>query len=186
MGMVKNRCKNGDRYWVDVYVTPVLEHGTIRGYESVRVKASRDVIDRAERTYARLNEGLSAVPVWQRWWEEVQAYVLVVSCVFLVLLGGLYVLEKNSILHVALAFALSSFIATGSVKITKSKLNKVLQASRRVINDPLAAFIYTGRGDSAGEIMLAQLAQQARIRTTLGRFDESAKEWVDKSVQARE
>ena len=26
IGMVKNRCKNGDYYWVDAYATPILEH----------------------------------------------------------------------------------------------------------------------------------------------------------------
>src|SRR5690606_14271096 len=37
MGMVKIRCKNGDFYWVDAYVTPVQEHGQVVGYQSVRV-----------------------------------------------------------------------------------------------------------------------------------------------------
>lgn len=27
VGMVKNRCKNGDFYWVDAYVTPIVEGG---------------------------------------------------------------------------------------------------------------------------------------------------------------
>lgn len=27
MGLVKNRCKNGDYYWVDAYVTPMYEIG---------------------------------------------------------------------------------------------------------------------------------------------------------------
>lgn len=36
MGLVKNRCKNGDFYWVDAYVTPVTEGGKVIGYESVR------------------------------------------------------------------------------------------------------------------------------------------------------
>src|SRR5574338_459893 len=26
MGIVKNRCKNGDYYWVDAYVTPIHDH----------------------------------------------------------------------------------------------------------------------------------------------------------------
>ncbi len=29
MGIVKNRCKNGDFYWVDAYVTPMFEDGRI-------------------------------------------------------------------------------------------------------------------------------------------------------------
>ena len=40
MGIVKNRCKNGDHYWVDAYVTPIIENGQVTGYESVRVKPS--------------------------------------------------------------------------------------------------------------------------------------------------
>lgn len=39
MGIVQNRCKNGDHYWVDAYVTPTHHHGQISGYESVRTKA---------------------------------------------------------------------------------------------------------------------------------------------------
>lgn len=41
MGLVKNRSKNGDYYWVDAYVTPVTEHGKVIGYESVRSCPSR-------------------------------------------------------------------------------------------------------------------------------------------------
>ncbi|NWD89576.1 PAS domain-containing protein, partial [Pseudomonas sp. K5002] len=37
MGVVKNRCKNGNYYWVSAYVTPILEDGRLMGYESVRV-----------------------------------------------------------------------------------------------------------------------------------------------------
>lgn len=36
MGVVKNRSKNGDFYWVSAYVTPVYESGQICGFESVR------------------------------------------------------------------------------------------------------------------------------------------------------
>src|SRR5690606_30201847 len=38
MGIVKNRCKNGDHYWVNAYVVPMLENGKVIGYESVRSK----------------------------------------------------------------------------------------------------------------------------------------------------
>ncbi|HBS80947.1 MAG TPA: chemotaxis protein, partial [Pseudomonas sp.] len=29
MGVVKNRCKNGDFYWVSAYVTPILDDGKL-------------------------------------------------------------------------------------------------------------------------------------------------------------
>ena len=57
MGMVKNRCKNGDHYWVSAYVTPVFTNGQLIGYESVRTLPSRDLIRRAEQYYQEINSG---------------------------------------------------------------------------------------------------------------------------------
>ncbi|NOG32352.1 PAS domain-containing protein [Halomonas sp. TBZ9] len=56
-GLVKNRCKNGDHYWVEANVTPILEDGQCQGYTSVRVKPSDEDIQRAETCYRRLREG---------------------------------------------------------------------------------------------------------------------------------
>lgn len=53
--IVKNRAKNGDHYWVDATVTPVLENGIISGYMSVRKKAARRHIESAEKLFASLN-----------------------------------------------------------------------------------------------------------------------------------
>ncbi len=55
-GTVKNRCKSGDHYWVDAYVTPVYEDGKVIGYQSVRSKPKRVQVDAADRLYRKLNE----------------------------------------------------------------------------------------------------------------------------------
>ena len=54
MGVVKNRSKNGDHYWVRAYVTP-LPDGS--GYISVRSEASREEINAAQSLYARMQRG---------------------------------------------------------------------------------------------------------------------------------
>ncbi|MBI4742387.1 MAG: MCP four helix bundle domain-containing protein [Betaproteobacteria bacterium] len=51
MGIVKNRCKNGDHYWVKAYVTPLPGAS---GYISVRTEASREEIGAAQALYARM------------------------------------------------------------------------------------------------------------------------------------
>lgn len=56
-GLVKNRCKNGDHYWVDASVTPIIEDEQVVGYTSVRVQAARGAIEQAERAYAEIREG---------------------------------------------------------------------------------------------------------------------------------
>ncbi|SFC06209.1 methyl-accepting chemotaxis sensory transducer with Pas/Pac sensor [Polaromonas sp. OV174] len=55
-GLVKNRRKNGDYYWVEANVTPIMEAGKPRGYLSVRIKPSRTQIEQAEALYRRLDE----------------------------------------------------------------------------------------------------------------------------------
>ncbi len=57
MGMVKNRCKNGDHYWVSAYVTPVVRDGEVVEYQSVRTKPDRRLVERAEQTYAAVMAG---------------------------------------------------------------------------------------------------------------------------------
>ena len=56
-GMVKNRCKNGDFYWVDASVTPIEEKGSIIGYVSIRSKPSPTQIAEAELMYTRARAG---------------------------------------------------------------------------------------------------------------------------------
>src|SRR5574343_1564702 len=54
IGMIKNRCKNGDAYWVEAHVAPVWEHERIVGYMSRRHKASPARIAAAAEAYADL------------------------------------------------------------------------------------------------------------------------------------
>lgn len=53
-GLVKNRRKNGDFYWVRANATPMLDGEEITGYLSVRTSPSRDSIDAADRLYTRM------------------------------------------------------------------------------------------------------------------------------------
>lgn len=55
--MVKNRCKNGDHYWVDANVSPIIEQGAVTGYLSLRTRPSRDQVEAAERLYTMMREG---------------------------------------------------------------------------------------------------------------------------------
>jgi len=56
-GLVKNRRKNGDFYWVIGNATPLVENGNIVGYLSVRTKPSREMVDKVTPIYRQLLEG---------------------------------------------------------------------------------------------------------------------------------
>ena len=61
-GIVKNRCKNGDHYWVDALVVPVRQDNQTIGYMSVRTAPAREQIAAAEALYTRLNESGGSLP----------------------------------------------------------------------------------------------------------------------------
>jgi aerotaxis receptor len=56
-GMVKNRRKNGDFYWVVANVVPIRENGATVGYMSVRTRPAREQVKEAEALYRRIRAG---------------------------------------------------------------------------------------------------------------------------------
>jgi methyl-accepting chemotaxis protein len=56
VGYVKNRCKNGDFYWVEAHAAPIWEGDHVTGYMSVRYKPPRDKVEAAENAYRMFRE----------------------------------------------------------------------------------------------------------------------------------
>ncbi|WP_373017541.1 methyl-accepting chemotaxis protein [Thiomicrorhabdus sp.] len=55
--LVKNRCKNGDYYWVEANVSPIVEKGEVVGYMSVRRKISDEQKKAAQALYQQIAQG---------------------------------------------------------------------------------------------------------------------------------
>jgi len=62
VGLVKNRCKNGDYYWVTANVTPLYKDGRLIEYMSVRSMPSESEISQAEMLYKQLNSNEVTLP----------------------------------------------------------------------------------------------------------------------------
>lgn len=56
-GIVKNRRKNGDHYWVRANAVPMVREGRVTGYMSIRTRATDEEIAAVEPLYKALNEG---------------------------------------------------------------------------------------------------------------------------------
>ena len=68
-GIVKNRAKSGDHYWVKAFVVPIVESGQTVGYMSARSEPSRAEVNAAEALYQQINQGkagLGRKPLAQR------------------------------------------------------------------------------------------------------------------------
>ena len=58
-GIVKNRRKNGDHYWVRANAVPMVREGRVTGYMSIRTRATDEEIAAVEPLYKALDEGRS-------------------------------------------------------------------------------------------------------------------------------
>lgn len=56
-GLVKNRRKNGDFYWVVANATPLLDGTEVVGYLSVRTRPTREQVAAADGLYRQINAG---------------------------------------------------------------------------------------------------------------------------------
>ncbi len=77
-GQVKNRCKNGDFYWVEAFVVPLKKNGQIIGYQSVRTPAPSAKRSAAEAAYAAAGQkgslaktGRGSLSIQTRLWAAV-------------------------------------------------------------------------------------------------------------------
>lgn len=176
MGIIKNRTKNGDHYWVDGYVSPIMERGKMVGYESVRTKPTRERVERAERIYQRISNGQSIQD--GRLLNRMSIKIRFILChsIALMIAAGVSSLlfDASSVYSISatLFIAVTLFLIFSIWAL--APLKKAAEKARGEVNNPLMALIYTGRADEIGQIQLTAEFLKARLSTTLSRIRESA------------
>jgi len=182
MGIVKNRRKTGDHYWVNAYVTPILDQQRqVTGYESVRTKPSREQVQRAEALYARLNAGKSGVPRRNSWLPVLKKwlpFILVSQVGFLV--GASF---DHAIGFVAAAL-LSVPLGLAGLHWQQRGLRRLMQLAQETTSDPLIACMYTDSRGVEAQLEMAMLSQQAHLKTCLTRLQDTAVQLQGQAKQA--
>lgn len=167
MGLVKNRCKNGDYYWVDAYVTPITHNGKLVGYESVRSCPSRQDVERAAKLYRDINSGKSQKKSLPIALENLFLIVSIVSCLALFFMGYAE-LSEGVLLASVVIFAIWVSV---SKKKTLAALNNMLSQS---FSDELAVKSYTDETGDVGKLKVAILSQLAHLGTVITRIESAA------------
>ena len=109
-GLVKNRCKNGDYYWVKALASPIKVKDNIVGYLSVRSAPTREGVAAADALYKSLNQsGASIGSKFDRFKFRnlslnLKLQLLIQPVLFIILAGATYSLYdhiKTSMLNTA-------------------------------------------------------------------------------------
>ncbi|WP_410480105.1 methyl-accepting chemotaxis protein [Pseudomonas sp. DCA-1] len=181
MGIVKNRCKSGDHYWVNAYVTPIFDNNQVVGFESVRVKPTAEQIRRAEALYQRINQGKPPVPRRDKWLPVLQDWLP------FILISQVGFLIGNWLGHswgFALAAGLSVPLGLLGLSWQQRGLKRLLRLAEQTTSDPLIAQMYTDSRGVQARLEMAMLSQDARMKTCLTRLQDSAEHLSDQARQS--
>mgnify|MGYP006314519447 FL=1 len=173
MGLVKNRCKNGDHYWVSAYATPISKNGEIVEYQSVRTRPDPAHVLAAEKLYAKLRTDKAP------WFKlpnlglrlKMSLFVGTATGLSLAATACLIPLPLNAILLVAGA----SCTLTSLVVITLlAPLQNLIAIARGIADNPLSQVLYTGRRDEFGQIEFAFRMAQSESGAIIGRIADAS------------
>lgn len=178
MGVVKNRAKNGDHYWVSAYVTPIWEGGQMVGYESVRTAPNRDQVQRAEALYQRFNAGKQSVGAFSR-------LVSILKSGWPFLLSLVLSLVALNLEQPALATTLVVLAHVGAagllLGLITSRLKRLINLRPDAFKDPVVARTYSDESGLFSQLSLVLLSEQARINTALSRIEDQSEQLLEKA-----
>lgn len=174
MGLVKNRCKNGDHYWVDAFVSPIKRDGKIAEYQSIRRKPNTEHVKRAESLYPQLMDGKMPGRVKYPRLSITHKLMIATPLGVLTGLGVAGALGGIAILPAGLGLLAGAIVSATTASLLMKPWQAVLKRSRGIKRDPVAQWIYTGRMDEAGEISLAFQTLESATGGVVGRIADSA------------
>jgi aerotaxis receptor len=170
MGIVKNRAKNGDYYWVSAYVTPIYENGRVAGYESVRSLPDEAQKRRAEKLYARLRAGKPPVPKVEYWTLDIiQSWPLIL--LGLLILGGQFLLTGPWLW----GFIVATLFGLGSYQFYAKRrlIRRTLAEHPKAFTSALVALTYTDSRGAQALLDMAMISEDARLKTALTRIEDA-------------
>lgn len=168
-GIVKNRRKNGDHYWVRANAVPMVREGRVTGYMSIRTRTTDEEIAAVEPLYKALNEGrcnrrihkglvvrkgwlgkLPAMPI--RWRvRSVMAFMFVLLAVALQQMGAEWPLLLMSALVMLLGTAIFEWQIVRPIENVTRQALKVATGERNSVS-------HLNRSDELG-LMLRAVGQ---------------------------
>ena len=163
-GIIKNRCKDGRYYWVDAFVTPIFEKGILVGYQSVRVRPSAQLKQRAQQLYNAINTG-KKIGHWRENTKTRQTLSMMLTVISLTIIA-MQAGWLTTLIIIGLLLTLL-FMNYDELIDTPAQL-----AKQRAEFDSVSRYIYDGHTPFS----IAKYNQgmlQAKLRTVLGRMKDS-------------
>lgn len=170
MGMLKNKDRLGEAFWMDTYIIPIMEEGQIVEYQCIYRTPDPEVIKRADMIYSLRKQGKTP-PQLKR---PNPAFQLRLSLAFVLsllpMVAASFIPTPISYLLIALGFILAGI----SVTTLSKQISGVVAESRKLVNHQVKQLIYTGTTNDIGQLLLSQKMLQSQLDAILRRISEAA------------
>ncbi len=187
-GVVKNRAKSGDHYWVDTLVVPVLKDGRVDGYMSVRSEPTRGQVSDAESFYQKLKEGSVSIPrtpLLKRISLKVKLHGLVVFLIGLQVAGGVVHqfgpslgLDVGTTGHLLRTFGVLGILSSVALLLTQRQvlgiMDRIVGRLQNIIEGRLTDAIPIVREDELGRLNDSLLIMQTHLKVMMSEIVEAA------------
>ena len=161
---MKNLCKDGRYYWVNAYVTPMYEDGVLTGYQSVRVKPSNELKQKAAAVYHAINSNKLGMSEQRK--NQLKKLTAFVAVAFIIISSFF-----NLGIYWGSAILASFFVLIVSFFDELVSLPRYIDQQKQKYTS-ICRVIYTDDGLQS-VLEFRESLYQARIRTILGRMDDS-------------
>ncbi|MDP1541474.1 MAG: methyl-accepting chemotaxis protein [Moraxellaceae bacterium] len=185
-GLVKNRTKSGDYYWVQANVIPVFKNAKVHEYLSVRRAPSREQIKKAEQLYQLLNIGKATIrptglAAMAKYIKEINlstkmAFAQVVQLIPLFyLMYQLFLAQDHLLLAgVAASAMITSAIGFNVIKNFTAMLNKSIGISYRLAEKKFGNKYELQRNGLIGDFLRAMYSMEVNLNLDLAQAHERA------------
>ncbi|MCK9620570.1 MAG: methyl-accepting chemotaxis protein [Methylobacter sp.] len=187
-GLVKNRCKNGDHYWVEANAMPLFKDGKVYEYLSVRHPPKRDVIPATEQLYKKINAGkvklkptglatmaksISEVAIAKKNAFAVSAFLLPIFF----LIYRLYLTQEYALLAgVALLAAMASALSINMTKVITDTLETAITICYRLSSGSFGNKVDLKREDQLGDFLRGLYCMEVKLGLDLADFKQGLAE----------
>ncbi|OCX91341.1 MAG: hypothetical protein BFD77_05100 [Pseudomonas sp. CO183] len=183
MGMMKNRTSDGRTFWVDAFISPVLDNGVVSEYQAIYRLPEADSIKRAENIYRIRSQGRQPAALRWRWFDRTLAQVLLATLAFAPI--GLLALSLAPLPALALLLA-GVACCWLLLRLHARPFARLVAQSRTLVEHPIKQLIYTGRIDEVGQLQLGNRLLEARLASMVARIGDSSGRVASHAERTRE
>lgn len=171
-GLVKNRTKEGNYYWVDAFITPITRYGKTIGYQSVRSVPFDSTKERASKIYGQLakaDTGVGRVPAETKSLPK-RLHAVLVPATSIAIITGVSIAAASLELGLYWTAALTGVTGILGVLYSTYRVAQLANKARAISDNPAMTPVYTGKQCDLGAIEYSLGVREAEVLAIVSRL----------------